>query len=1325
MEIPTICLNMIVKDEEHIILKTLNNILKFIPLSYWVICDTGSRDNTKELIIEFFKNKNIPGELIEDNWVDFGLNRTKALEYAYKKTDFLLIFDADDSINLDFCLPLLFNHDKYLFKFGQEFIYYRPLLINNKKKWCFKGVLHEFLINLEPVTETKIEGNYYIQSGREGNRNKNPNKYLEDAIILKNAYYEEESKDKSLSYRYAFYCGQSYKDAGKNYINEAIEWYKKCLTLPMWKQEQYYSCLKIGELYMQQDNPISALHFWYKSVEFDPERMECIINALEYLRKTGEHLLVNSLYYKYKDYTIPLEPKLFLSNGAYSDMLEYNNIISAYYIHDLQSGYDCCKKIFNNRKLPNHLMKQSISNFKYYMEYVSKDKDDNVLQLFYSFDEIINQVSKNNEEVNSDMIKIWNFLFDKCRHLLTKPTIFNFTNRLENPFILITFTTCKRLNLFKETIYSILNHWIDLNQIDYWFCVDDNSSSLDRNEMSSLFPWINYYFKSNDEKGHRQSMNIIWNKLYELKPKYWIHMEDDWLFFNKQNYIENAINGLNYLKKYYNGNIKQILFNRNYGQTIQCYNSLSHENSDNPNVIIHKYDSINSLNTNTHSSWPNYSFRPSLIDVKTILNLGNYDSENSFFEKDYALKWTKAEFKSAFFNRNTSRHIGRLTWENHKPNAYDLNNVNQFENVNQIENVNQFENVNQIENNSFIKIINLKRRLDRKQTIIEKLRKLNLEQNKYEFINAIDGIKLNNTPEIFNLFKDNDFNYRKGVIGCALSHYNLWKKLINDQYNDYYLILEDDCSFNPLFIEKVNLFKKNGDFLKKDVIFLGYHMFEEKRQQFYNIYNKNSTDFQISPLNKNLYIGGTFTYSINKNGATKLIDNIEKNGIKHGIDYLIKINEDLDCYECQPQLVFSEWNEHGKKIDSNIQNLNDSLFSFKSGQEDFIFIPKLDQIGFDLYFNNNPNEINKGLLNKNCVAYNTLGFFKSKIVKLTESNYFKENDGIYIKKDYYYNVYLKNINIENYKEKCNKIRIKMLCNWCSSEQLCKEWSNMCKNKYDFSWNNLEITWTNDNIDYYVIINKPLNENEFYIPEKTILLQMEPWVYDKSKNWGVKTWVKWSNPDETKFLKVLGRKTQEYNNVFWQLEKNYNELINLSYDFKLDKVSSICSNKYFDEGHKHRIDFLKFLEDKNDIDINIFSQNNLHDFKNYQNKSIIPYINKSDGYIPYKYYFMVENNYENNFITEKLWEPILCECLCFYYGCPNVLDYINENAFVLLDIYDFEKSYQIIKKAIEEDWWSKRINEIRKQKEKLLNEMQFFPRMEKLIQKLKNSNNDLF
>ena len=92
---PYLSLNMIVKNEGHIIRDTLTKLLKKVPeIDYWVISDTGSTDETKKIISDFFKERNIKGELFDDEWKDFGYNRTKALEHAFGKSKYLLIFDA-------------------------------------------------------------------------------------------------------------------------------------------------------------------------------------------------------------------------------------------------------------------------------------------------------------------------------------------------------------------------------------------------------------------------------------------------------------------------------------------------------------------------------------------------------------------------------------------------------------------------------------------------------------------------------------------------------------------------------------------------------------------------------------------------------------------------------------------------------------------------------------------------------------------------------------------------------------------------------------------------------------------------------------------------------------------------------------------------------------------------------------------------------------------------------------------------------------------------------------------------------------------------------
>ena len=67
----TICLNMIVKNESKIITRLFDSVYKII--DYYCICDTGSTDDTIDIIKEYFKGKNIPGEIIKKKICKFWL----------------------------------------------------------------------------------------------------------------------------------------------------------------------------------------------------------------------------------------------------------------------------------------------------------------------------------------------------------------------------------------------------------------------------------------------------------------------------------------------------------------------------------------------------------------------------------------------------------------------------------------------------------------------------------------------------------------------------------------------------------------------------------------------------------------------------------------------------------------------------------------------------------------------------------------------------------------------------------------------------------------------------------------------------------------------------------------------------------------------------------------------------------------------------------------------------------------------------------------------------------------------------------------------------
>ena len=1352
---PTICLNMIVKNEGKIIRNTLQKLCEKVRFDYWVIHDTGSTDSTMQIIRDFFQKQNIPGELFEEEWRDFAYNRTRAIESAFQITDYLFIFDADDEIIGDFVFPNDFgNYDSYYVYFGNEnFKYLRMPIVNNRKRWKYVGVLHEVISEVDKgQTTATIEGDYFFISGRSGARSENPNKYYDDAQILEKAFkkeLEDPKGDVGLAHRYAFYCGQSYKDCGIQYVNESIKWYKKVLTLNNWLQEKYVSCLELGNLYKSKGDSENACYYWLKSIEYDKERIEGIVNAAEEYTNKGLHVLTNALYLKYKTYKKDFEDKLFLHKDKYNDNLEYKNCISAFYVNDYESGYECCKRIIINRLLNLNTTRSVLSNMRFYMEPLIKDYD--TLELFYKLQDVLIDLKKNNHIFDDSFYKIWNLLFEKNMHsLISYPSniINNKFNRIntetrnkEKPTIFLSFTTCKRLDLFEKTINSILNQWTDYDLIDYWFCVDDNSSEKDLLNMKQLYPWINYYNKNKEEKGHIKSMNIIWNKLNELQPKYWIHMEDDFLFHYKTNYIQKAIEGLDILKSY---NVKQILFNVNYSETIDNYNVRGDEKinkSDDYTLHIHKKGDYNYLN---HHYWPHYSFRPSLIDVEAILGLGDFSSENQFFEMDYANKWNNAGYKSGFFNKITCRHIGRLTSErndNSKLNAYALNDESQFYN----EEANNRKQKNDIHGIPFkikdmqdfveppslsvpIKIINLLKREDRKNEMIEKLNKQFYEEDDYEFIEAVDGAKLEATTQIIQLFKGNDFGSRRGFIGCALTHLNLWKHLLNDTENDYYIIMEDDIDFCDDFKERIRLLEST--FLTVPFLFLGYHMFNAERNKVYDLYNgiiSENMEPKIYPLDKKLYIGGYFCYSINKKGAQEMIDYIEKNGIKHGIDYLNKINHASPYFEIRPQIAFSVWNEGGEKIDTNIQfdfdglDLTDKTMMEKLKTE-FTFIKGKDQMNNDIYNRKSFDECLEIALNdSSCVAFNSLGFMKNKITDLTLSPYFGKKDGIYIKNEVYdaYRKIQEKITEDNAQKRTEgNIRIKMICDWCSSEQLCMAIKNKCDDEDNYCWKNMQITWENNDIDYYVIINRPfIDSEEYYDPSKTIIFQMEPWVYDNTKPWGTRTWGEWAEPDSSKFLHVNNHNNY-LNNVEWHLNKPLKEIKENITIPKENKLSAICSVKNYDEGQILRNNFIKYISEKSEKSeedlniIDVYGRSNYHNFKCYVGP--LKEDDKFNGMSQYKYHFACENNSEKGYATEKIWDAILAECLCFYWGCPNLEEYIDSQVFVRLDLSNYEDSLKIIKQALEEDWWSQRIEVIRREKQRIIEELAFFPNLKKII-----------
>ena len=83
------------------------------------------------------------------------------------------------------------------------------------------------------------------------------------------------------------------------------------------------------------------------------------------------------------------------------------------------------------------------------------------------------------------------------------------SNELNNK-ITITMTTCKRYDLFRKTVISVLKCISDMKEyVHDWIVIDDNSSCEMRLKMKDEFPFITYIYKDVEDKGHVRSMNMF------------------------------------------------------------------------------------------------------------------------------------------------------------------------------------------------------------------------------------------------------------------------------------------------------------------------------------------------------------------------------------------------------------------------------------------------------------------------------------------------------------------------------------------------------------------------------------------------------------------------------------------------------------------------------------------------------------------------------------------------------------------------------------------------------------------------------------------------
>jgi tetratricopeptide (TPR) repeat protein len=365
-KIPSLCLNMIVKNESKIITRLFDSVINIIDC--YCICDTGSDDNTIEIIQNYFREKGVPGKIIQEPFQNFCHNRNFALQSCIGMSDFILLLDADMILdNKTFDKNVLNTADAFhLFQGSESFYYYNVRIIRNNGLFLYTGVTHE-IINYPNNTLLKTLDKEVIFIKDYGDGGCKSNKYERDIKLLTDGINKEPLND-----RYHFYLANSYYDTGK--YNEAIEFYKKRIELGGWKEEIWYSYYRIGLSYMKLNKMSEALWHWFEGYNFYPERFEGLYEIIKFYRLNGKNKLAFSIYNMCKDYlekNINRDEFLFLHKNVYKYNLYYEYSIVAFY-NDVKNINDEVIKILNS-DYNYEEGKQLLKNLTYYKDILQAD----------------------------------------------------------------------------------------------------------------------------------------------------------------------------------------------------------------------------------------------------------------------------------------------------------------------------------------------------------------------------------------------------------------------------------------------------------------------------------------------------------------------------------------------------------------------------------------------------------------------------------------------------------------------------------------------------------------------------------------------------------------------------------------------------------------------------------------------------------------------------------------------------------------------------------------------------------------------------------------
>lgn len=396
---PVIGCLMMVKDEEKRIHVSLDSICGIVDCL--VIYDTGSTDNTIQIIQNYCEKNKINLYMIQGEFINFAVSRNVSLDYAdTKNVHFYILLDVNDELrggdNLIKFAQNQIQTDNNAFLVCQHWWsgnydkYYNTRFIRARSNWRYKGSVHEWMCDMnnppgKPVFRMNDDIVLYQDRTKDGDKSKK--RFNRDKILLL-----EDHKKNPKEPRVLFYLAQTCSCLNHN--EEALNYYKLRSELEGFQEEKFHSLLRCGEISeILNKNWYDSFTYYMKAFNHS-ERVEPVLKIAEYYNRKKKWSLAFTFANLACSLPYPENAILFVDKRAY----DYNRWhilgIVAYYCQKYEEGKIACLKAID-QGIHLDLNKKNLQFYLWKEQELLKDSEKITKKEFIN--KTIESINKNNK----------------------------------------------------------------------------------------------------------------------------------------------------------------------------------------------------------------------------------------------------------------------------------------------------------------------------------------------------------------------------------------------------------------------------------------------------------------------------------------------------------------------------------------------------------------------------------------------------------------------------------------------------------------------------------------------------------------------------------------------------------------------------------------------------------------------------------------------------------------------------------------------------------------------------------------------------------------